>query len=629
MPRKTVFLAAVLFIFGFFLGMPFYHIPTFTKGPLICALIGQERGILEIFLKPHYWTYRPLLVLIFSTLYKLFGFHYEPYRIFAATISGFFALTVYLFLLELQPLRKIAFFSTLIFTLTTPYLDGLWDLSEGGFYATFFFYAAFLFFVKIGKCDGNHNAEKKCTALFLLFSTLCLLTKETHRAMAPPILFLYCYFMKANQKQWKLFWIFCVLSVLTLLPMLSAPPDPGSRAAVTTPFWEVAKISFQINVTQLMSIFPFVVTPVFLIYGVITGISKLKNRNNLNEQRVFSTINKLAFFDLATDVLKWAFACIFVGLAAPTFRVPEYITYFSAKYYPDNSFWIFDIHCIVLFIALILIFTSETLLERFFISSIIFTFFSYYIEMTFIPTFRLEPSSRHYLIIAPLLAFLIANVLIKTFIKITERKLWEKIFMYPIWTAVCFLIIWSYAGSAGDLKSEFYAIGNSEFKAWSFLQHYGLKDAAIFSPADGYALPPEYLELAAPEKHFAFFQLPRWFSTLSDLESHLHRTLDKNNLQSAKKVFYYSGFDSFKGDYSDKVERPYYGLPYGAYDKIGYWKHILVMHGVIDSISELYMMLHAKLVYKDKQSFYDNGMNLTREYITRIYVMDNEQSKSK
>lgn len=608
MQRIRSALPLLLFLWGFLLGMPFYHIPTFTKGPLICALIGQERGIAEIFLKPHYWTYRPLLVLMFSTLYKLFGFHYEPYRIFAATFSGFFALFVYLFLLELHPSRKIAFFSTIIFTLTTPFLDGLWDLSEGGFYSTCLFYGAFLFFVKMGKCDENHKPENRYTFLFLLLSLLSLLIKETTRAMAPPLLFLYCYFMKANQKQWKLFWIFCGLSILTLLPMLSAPADPGSRAAVTTPFWEVAKISFQINVTQLMSVFYDVIWWPLLYYGFGIFIVMLATKKDpkLRFHTEIKRRHKIGLFALL------AMPIIFLRTTPLTLfsKLPASITYFSAKYYPVSMFSPMGAHLFLLFFVLLLIVFSGNTLEKYFSVAIIFTFLSYFIEMILISTLRLEPTSRHYLLVLPFLCYFIGFIGISA---LEARKIlrWEeKFILYPIAGGLAFSVFLYLFASAYNLSAEFRAIGKSEFAAWNFVRESELKDAAVFSPADGYALPQEYLKLAMPaEDKYVFFQLPRWFPSQSEFVSHLRHTIDNNHIQAAQKLFYYSRF------YSGIPTQESLPKEYEPYAKIGYWYHVFAMHGVIASPLEKYLEKNTKIVYRTNHVFYT-----IPEYFKDAYV---------
>lgn len=592
-------LPAILFLWGFLLGMPFYHIPTFTKGPLICALIGQEKSVYEIFTQPHLWTYRPLLVLMFSTLYKLFGFHYEPYRIFASIFSGFFAVFVYLFLLELHPSRKIAFFATLIFTLTTPFLDGLWDLSEGGFYSTCLFYGGFLFFVKLSKCDGNHKLENRYTFLFLLFSLLSLLIKETTRAMAPPILFLYCYFLKANPKQWRLFWIFCGLSVLTLLPMLSAPPEPGSRAAVTTPFWEVAKIAFQINVTQLMSVFHYIFIVLLFLYAL--------------------HLVRANIWKKALSIFPWGSGHLCVTIFFLFFlSFDSYITYFSAKYFPDGDFFAFNMLFGVLSFSFVLIYFRGDTFKKFLCASIAAIFFSYFAGMTLIPTLRLEPSSRHYMIIIPLLILLItdATKTLASRISLLSEKDFDENIESSILIAVFVLIFsWHLAASALNLGAEFMAIGKAEFPAWNFVRQNGLKDTAVFSPADGYALPPEYLRVAGTDAPYAFYQLPRWFPSQAEFESHFRHTIDKNHLQKARKIFYYSKYGRTFSKWLIRDRRNdcpprlmFHQDEFSNYMKIGYWNHVLAIHDIVRSPLELYLSEippkhRLQLIYERKYTF--------------------------
>lgn len=628
-------LPGVLFLWGFLLGMPFYHIPTFTKGPLICALIGQEKNVFEIFTQPHLWTYRPLLVLMFSTLYKLFGFHYEPYRIFASLFSGFFAVFVYLFLLELHPSRKIAFFATIIFTLTTPFLDGLWDLSEGGFYSTCLFYGAFLFFVKLSKCDGNHKLENRYTFLFLLFSLLSLLIKETTRAMAPPILFLYCYFLKANKTQWKLFWIFCGLSVLTLLPVLSAPPEPGSRAAITTPFWEVAKIAFQINVTQMMSILLVTTALPLLYYGCAKVIINYAKKENLSQNK---RRKKKKSLNNDVDPYLWLFCFLYTlfywwSLALYT-QPQDFITYFSAKYNSSSLFSVSEFWFLFLIIFLLLILWRGDKIDKFFSSSIIIIFLSYFMEMTLIPIFRLEPSSRHYLVIIPFLCYFIVFMCISAF-EARNTLTWAgKIIFYPLAGFLCISFSWHLFASAYNLSAEFRAIGKTEFPAWSFVRENSLKDTVVFSPADGYAVPPEYLKVASTDTPYAFYQLPRWFSSQSEFESHLRHTIDKHGLHEAKKIFYYSKYDTYK--------TPQDTLPqdYAPYTKIGYWYHIFTMHNIISSPFENYVKKNTRLIYDTTQIYYtipeyfkDAYVAISdvykpfiqeHRYFTGVYIQDNE-----
>ncbi len=634
---KTIraWLPAVLFLWGSLLGMPFYHIPTFTKGPLICALIGQEKNVYEIFTQPHLWTYRPLLVLMFSTLYKLFGFHYEPYRILAAAFSGFFALFVYLFLLELHPSRKIAFFSTFIFTLTTPFLDGLWDLSEGGFYSTCLFYGAFLFFVKLSKCDGNHKLENRYTFLFLLFSLLSLLIKETTRAMAPPILFLYCYFLKVNKKQWKLFWIFCVLSVLTLLPVLSAPPEPGSRAAVTTPLLELAKISFQIHVTQLMSVFHISMASLLLVYGVLLFLKPsppifhsfpVLHKANFTSVKYWLNV----FLNIITLLISLIVGIAVIGFFVGLRRVTgfTFATYFSAKYFTQESFHIFITLALILFIAFILIGIYGNSAEKLSCSGIAFTFIGYYSIMTFITTLRLEPSSRHYLLILPFLCFLICQCFIKILHTLASTRFRAtKIFTGVVLFSFCATFAWGILTGTLNLRREFTIIGSFEFSAWEFLVKNGVKDTVIFSPADGYALPQEYLQLAVKEGPFSFFQIPRWFPSASELDSHLRHTIDINKLKTARKIFYYSGYTYYftDDDYTWEKSLEFSAKGFKPYTKIGYWNHILTMNRVYKSPLETYLAKHAKLIYKKKTkligSYFNSG------YYVNIYVQEPKNEK--
>lgn len=624
---KTIraWLPAVLFLWGFLLGMPFYHIPTFTKGPLICALIGQEKSVFEIFTQPHLWTYRPLLVLMFSTLYKLFGFHYEPYRIFASIFSGFFAVFVYLFLLELHTSRKVAFFATLIFTLTTPFLDGLWDLSEGGFYSTCLFYGAFLFFVKLSKCDGAHKLENRYAFLFLLFSLLSLLIKETTRAMAPPILFLYCYFLRANPKQWRLFWIFCGLSVLTLLPVLSAPPEPGSRAAITTPFWEVAKIAFQVNVTQLMSIFHLSTPLLLLFYNCILFVNKGLTKP-LN-------VSRLARICLWGVTILTSFIMLILYFI---FTVePIYTTYFSAKYFPLNlpflSAYFLYFMAFVSAVAFAMIWINGNSKFKFASVVTVSAFFIYYSLMTFLTAYRLEPSSRHYLLILPVFCLVISESICGLYI-VMKRKIISGSFFIP-----AFILFFGYLLVSGEnLRQEFTAIGKSEFAAWTLVIEQGLSDTVVFSPADGYALPPEYLKLAAPDERYVFFQLPRWFKTPQEFESYLHHVIIENNLQNAKKIYYYSAYSpviTYPGDSGDVGQIRMGDVLYSAYDeynRIGYWQHVLSMHGVFPSHLAEHLSRNSDSIYRNIQVFTRNSTEdpftpHTHKYFTEIYIQGNRE----
>lgn len=442
---------ASLFFIGTLLGLLIWDAPITIHWSLEPIYISSKSSVLET-IKPLFVPsmrmsyFRPVLFTAINLLWNLSCGDYHSLRLIKSLALGAFGVAIYFFYLRFEPRKWVAYLSSLLCMLSPPVLISTYVETD------FEILGSALLFFSLCALFGSNGRWK--AIVFIILSAVAILTHESIRVTLLIMIFSYfisahaklllqmrelnTFLLKHRQKAAAVLLVVSLILVSTFLVSFGKPYPPRLGRELTLRY-----IHFQLthNIVQLFYAF-------FTFGSFILALSLMRGKSAIP-----TALFLLPLIFITPPIVSFSFyGMILFSSGLPT------ITIFS----------------FVLVGALVAKCVREKFTIRFYSMSILLFLLTMILGLLFIPFGRDDISSRAYVVVLPLLAY----VTVDAFFSILERGRKSKILLGA--ALISALSVCYYVGaSAFNIYSETMSHSQIEYEMKDHLTGINLSNATL------------------------------------------------------------------------------------------------------------------------------------------------------